>query len=198
MRTADVIDSGAVAAAIASRRSAGRLTDPCPTFQEVADLVATAVNVPDHGNLRPWRFIEIRGAARARLGKAMAAATANPQDAAKPQRAPLLLAIVLHERESPKVPRWEQLASVACAVSNLSVLLHANRWHSRWRTGALIDAPQLRECLELEPNETLLGFLYIGTGETGRGGPPVKTPSVHEVLRRLPADEMHDPGEGPA
>ena len=54
-----------------SRRSASAkaMGEPGPNGEQLDDILAMAVRVPDHGKLAPWRFILIDGEARARLGE---------------------------------------------------------------------------------------------------------------------------------
>ena len=95
-------------------------------------------------------MIALRGAARERLGDALAAAAGADGDAAaklaaKPLRAPLLLAIVaVVTPEHPKVPEWEQEASAAGVAHLLSLLLDEAGWGVMWRTGPLHAASARR------------------------------------------------------
>ena len=41
--------------------------EPGPSEDELRRLIAAAVRVPDHGKLTPWRFVVVRGPARATL-----------------------------------------------------------------------------------------------------------------------------------
>ena len=75
------------------------MTDAAPTRAELLTLVSAAGRVADHSSLRPWRLIELRGAARRRLGEAFVKdAEASGHDAeklaAEPLRASLLIAVV--------------------------------------------------------------------------------------------------------
>ncbi|SDC96930.1 nitroreductase family protein [Actinokineospora iranica] len=155
--------------AIRRRRSAARVTGPAPTDDDVLDLVAAAATGPDHGLMRPWRLISVRGAARSTLGRA-AAADLPPEDeagrdreAAKPLRAPLLLSIVFTPRENPKVPEWEQLAATSAMVHNLVLLLHVRGWGAMWRTGPASRSSAVGAVLGLAPGERSLGWLFVGT-----------------------------------
>ncbi|HAM28018.1 MAG TPA: nitroreductase, partial [Microbacteriaceae bacterium] len=99
--------------AVARRRSRPKVTRDAPSREELLPLIAAAGAVADHGSLRPWRLIELRGDALERLGAAFVEATGDEGAAAaklagKPLRAPLLIAIVAAHRESPKVAEWEQ------------------------------------------------------------------------------------------
>jgi nitroreductase len=154
--------------AVLSRRSAPRLIEPAPGRDDLERLVQAAATTPDHGRLRPWRLVAVTGDERARLGDVLGEAAASPEQArraaAKPLRAPLLLSIVhCPVPDHPKVPEWEQLAATTGMVTTLSLLLHSHGWASIWRTGATVQAPQVRNHLGVADGEQLLGWLYVGT-----------------------------------
>lgn len=139
-----------------------------PTHTELIPLVRAAANVADHGSLRPWRLIELRGDARERLGQALAvAAGKDGKDAdklaAKPLRADLLIAVVASRKRSHKVEAWEQDATAAGVAHTLSLLLTEAGWGVMWRTGPFTRSAAVRETHRLAENEELLGWLYVGT-----------------------------------
>ncbi|BAQ45026.1 MULTISPECIES: nitroreductase [Methylobacterium] len=69
-----MIESNAVDAAIASRRSVrGFLPDPVPTAT-IRDLLALAGRAPSGSNIQPWKVHVVTGAALARLTAALSAA----------------------------------------------------------------------------------------------------------------------------
>ncbi len=102
-----------------------------------------------------------------RLGRAFVAEaglTGAEADAlaAKPLRASLLLAIVAVRKPSEKVAGWEQDA-VAAGVSHiLSLLLHDAGWGVMWRSGHYTRSRAVHAMHELQDNERLLGWLYVG------------------------------------
>lgn len=155
--------------AVQGRRSATRLTDPAPSDEEICELLADAAVGPDHGLLRPWRVILVRGAAREKLGAAFAAdlpdsdAAVRARAAAKPLRAPLLIAIVCTPRDAAKVPEWEQMAATAIAVYVIMLLLHERGWGAMWRTGEPSRSAGVRTLLGVRDQEHLFGWLYVGT-----------------------------------
>src|SRR3546814_10758981 len=53
--------------ALTSRRSMKFLRAPAPKQEELDQILQAAMSAPDHGKLRPWRFVLIRGAAIGRL-----------------------------------------------------------------------------------------------------------------------------------
>ena len=144
-----------------------------PDEAQLLRLVEAAATAPDHGRIRPWRLLVHRGRGREELGEALAAGTENPErERAKPLRAPMLVSIVFRPAQNPKVPRWEQLATVAALVYGLSLGLHAEGWGSSWRTGGRLSAPEVRAFLGLAEGEGLLGWLYIGRPVEGSGPAP--------------------------
>ncbi|WP_394552833.1 nitroreductase family protein [Agromyces sp. MMS24-JH15] len=165
-----------------ARRSSPKVTDASPDDAELADLVEAAARVADHAALAPWRVVALRGAARERLGAALAEASglegvAADKLAAKPLRAPLLVAIVARVAEHPKVPAWEQEAVAAGVGHLLSLLLDDAGWGVMWRTGPYTRHPEVAAVHGLAEGEHLLGWLYVG-GRPGderreRRGAPV-------------------------
>lgn len=193
-------------AAVQGRRSYPVVTDDAPDHAELVRLVDAAATVADHGSLRPWRLIEVRGEARSRLGDALVAAlraapvaaskvasgdeavagggaaagaavgaTADSPEAlrlaAKPLRAPLVVAVVAVRRESHKVAEWEQDAAASGVAHVLSLLLDEAGWGVMWRTGPHTRSPEVHRALDLADNEKLLGWLYVG-GKPEQPRPP--------------------------
>lgn len=163
-----------LAGLLLTRRSARRLLPAAaPDDAEVERLLGLAMNVPDHARLRPWRMLVVRGTAREELGAALAEASGDPRQAARPLRAPLLIAVVLCPRPHPKVPEWEQLAAAAGVTTALVLLLHDEGWATIWRTGPHLEAPAVRDVLGLAAGERLLGYLYTGRPAPDQDGGPL-------------------------
>jgi nitroreductase len=159
---------GTVLDAVASRRSWSSVTSDAPTHEELARIVAAAGRVADHSSLRPWRIVALRGDARLRLGVAIAKASKDRTPSDKPMRAPLILAIVVTEKPSHKVPRWEQEAVASGVAHTVSLLLDAAGWGVFWRTGWYTRHKAMRKAHGLKKNEELLGWLYVGGVPDGK------------------------------
>ncbi len=159
--------------ALFNRVSVARLGEPAPTPEQRELLLRAALRAPDHGQLRPWRFLTIEGAAREQLGELFVRAqlARDPQapaavlDKARamPLRAPLLVAVIACIREHPKVPASEQLLAAGCAAHGILLAAHALGLGAIWRTGELSHDATVHAGLGLAGNEQLLGFLYLGT-----------------------------------
>ena len=153
--------------AVRRRRSHSKVTPVAPSHQQLLEFVSVLGSVADHGSLRPWRLIEVRGGARVRLGAAFVEASGlGGEDAAKlaqkPLRASLLIAIVARVQPSFKVPAWEQEAVASGIAHTLSLLLDEAGWGVLWRSGGLTRSEAVHRMHELAPDEHLLGWLYVG------------------------------------
>lgn len=176
--------------AIRTRRSSKSLTEPAPSDDEVRYIVELAATSPDHGLLRPWRLVLLRDGARERLGEAFASAEGETAEvrrraALKPLRAPLLVAIVFCPTEHPKVPQWEQMAAACAMVQTILLLLHDRGWGAMWRTGSVVESLEVQKVLGVQPDEKLLGWLYVGTNDQSTTAPR-KTFDVRSKVSVMP------------
>ncbi|HSC74927.1 MAG TPA: nitroreductase [Pseudomonadales bacterium] len=163
----------AILAALHSRVSVGELTEPAPSEQQRSAIFRAALRAPDHGQLRPWRFLLVEGEDRATIGNILADVEAQcygvqteaqrNKAAARLLRAPLVLLIVARITPHTKIPDIEQMMSVAAAVQNMLLAAHALGVGAMWRSGIVTYEPLLAEKLGLAADERLLGFLYLGT-----------------------------------
>ncbi|MCZ4123615.1 nitroreductase family protein [Streptomyces sp. H39-S7] len=176
-------------AAVRTRRSEHRLLDPAPSDEEFTDLLGWAATAPDHGHLRPWRWILVRGEGRAALGASFASgatdAETSRREARKPLRAPLLATLVLVPQRNHRVPHWEQLAASSAMVNSLMLLLHGRGFGSIWRTGSSVDSAGTRALLGLAAHEGLIGWLYVGTPDPTRRSVPRSPVPVSDRVSRL-------------
>jgi len=167
--------TGPIAEGMRRRRSQPSVTAEAPTKRELLPLIEAAASVADHGSLRPWRLIALRGDARRRLGDAIVEATglegsAAQKMAAKPLRAPLLIAVVVSPKPSHKVPGWEQEAVASGVAHALSLVLDEAGWGVMWRTGHYTRSDAVHRTHGLKPDERLLGWLYIGGTRKPKSG----------------------------
>lgn len=165
--------------ALTTRTAAPRLEEPAPGDAALDQILRSALRAPDHGMLRPWRFLVVEGQARHKLGQLFVAALqpATPEEAAKlqaqPLRAPLIIIAIATVKEHPKVPAGEQVASAAAAVQNMSVAAHALGFASIWRTGPVSYDPRVKAALGLKETDAIVGYLYVGTPTTRERQPPI-------------------------
>ncbi|PPC75528.1 nitroreductase [Pokkaliibacter plantistimulans] len=155
------------------RVSVAQLTGPAPTSDQLELLWQAALRAPDHGALRPWRFLVVQGEALARLGELFAqVAMDNDPDADPaflekclnmPLRAPMLIVVIACCQQHPKVPEQEQILSAGAAAQNILLAAHAQGLGAIWRTGWVADDEVINQQLGLVRGEVNIGYIYIGT-----------------------------------
>ena len=156
-----------------TRRSVPLLLDPAPTQNQLGKMLQAALRAPDHGNLKPFRFLAIQGQARHQLGQIFLQQqlARNPdtdnftQNKVRnmPLRAPLILCLIACPQEHVKIPIAEQIQSTACAGQNILHAAYAQGLGAVWRTGWLAQDSQVHQQLGMQKTEELLGFIYLGT-----------------------------------
>lgn len=171
--------------ALINRTSSPRLEGPAPTSEQLELMLRAALRAPDHGALRPWRFIVTQGEGLVRMGElfARAAREADPElPQAKydkclqmPLRAPMIVTVVAVMREHPKVPRDEQLISAGCAAHAITQAAYVQGLGAIWRTGDMAYNPGVRDGLGLAPHEEIVGFVYLGQSSRDREAPALAT-----------------------
>ena len=159
--------------ALLKRRSAKILTEPAPDDGALELLLECAARAPDHGRLRPWRFIVIRGAARERLGALMAEQLRRKQPSAsdealqrerqKALRAPLIIVVAAVCIATAKVPAIEQVLAAGAAAQNMMLAAMALGFGAMWKTGDAAYDETVKVALGLEARDAIVGFLYLGT-----------------------------------
>jgi nitroreductase len=182
--------------ALTSRRSPPKLVDPAPSDAELEAMLGAAIRAPDHGRLRPWRFIVMRGAARERLGQVLgealkARAPAVLDDAVarerqKPLRAPLVVVVAASLVEGHNIPVVEQMLATGAAAQNILLAAHAMGFGAWWRTGDGAYDALVKEALGLKQADAIVGFLYLGTA-AGRTPIPPDEPGVKDFIRQWTA-----------
>jgi nitroreductase len=168
------------------RRSPKTLIDPAPDEGALGLLLECAARAPDHGRLRPWRFIVIRGAARERLGELMAkqllrklpAATAETlqRERQKALRAPLIVVVAAVCNPDARIPAIEQILAAGAAAQNMMLAATALGFGAMWKTGDAAYDGAVKVALGLAAEDAIVGFLYLGTVPADSLPAPARTP----------------------
>ncbi|WP_041249609.1 nitroreductase family protein [Gluconacetobacter diazotrophicus] len=171
----------AVLDALLSRSSTDMLSDPAPEGSVLEDILSTAMRAPDHGKLRPWRYVLVRGDARPKLAELVVAGMlARDPDvpAAKIEKRrvrfstmPLTIALGMHLHPDDKIPVIEQEMAVAAAAMNVLNALHATGFGGVWVTGDMTYDPAVAAALGFAAPHRLAGFLFVGTPDSARPVP---------------------------
>ncbi|MEO1018649.1 MAG: nitroreductase [Pseudomonadota bacterium] len=179
--------------AIMTRRTVPqvKMAEPGPDDATLQAILEAGLAAPDHGKLKPWRFIVIKGDARQRLGELFVQALPEinsqigPADVEKqrngPMRAPVIVAVVAAlEPSHPKIPRIEQICSAAAAAQNMLIAAHALGFASKWSTGKNAYNTTVKRGLGVADHEEIVAFLYVGSYGAEQTIPP--RPSLADIV----------------
>jgi len=173
----DIVD------ALQARVSSPKLCAPGPTKSHLDTLLRCGVRAPDHGRLKPWRFIVVEGEGRGAMGalfeKALLAKNVDASEQKRdktrsmPLRAPMVIVAIANVTTSHKVPVLEQVIATGVAVQNMQLAAIELGYGAIWRTGDMANSSVVRNHFTLEPEDQIVGFLYIGT-PVGEARTPVE------------------------
>jgi len=153
---------------------ARQLGEPAPDLDTLLRMLGAACRVPDHGRRAPFRFIQIDGAARDRLGEVVAECgkRRNPEadeamyvkDLGRFSRAPLVIVVVaVLDPDDTHTPEQERILSAGCTCFALLQAAQALGYGANWLTGWPAYAPEIAALLGLGEHERIVGFVHIGT-----------------------------------
>jgi nitroreductase len=174
-----------------SRESAVKLEAPGPSEAELEQMLQSAVRAPDHGRLRPWRFVVIPTEQRGRFGDVLAESMRRrmpdtseemlQREREKAMRAPVIVVVAARVQREHRIPAIEQLSAVAAAAQTLMLAAPAKGYAAMWKTGDAAYDPWVRPELGLEADDEIIGFLYVGTRASGVS-PPDRSAKAREYV----------------
>lgn len=148
---------------------------PGPDQPTLLRMLESAVRVPDHGKRTPFRFLKIEGDSRHALGALLAerSRAKDPQasdSAIEKNRlrfsfAPIIVAVVAKLGPDEKIPEQERLLTAGCVCFALLQAAQAMGFGAQWLTGWAAYDSGIREALGVGADETVAGFIHIGTAQ---------------------------------
>jgi nitroreductase len=140
------------------------------SVEVINQILETANYAPTHKLTQPWRFTVIRKAGLAKLGEELGRLykeLVTPQqflqkkfDSFEEKTSQADCIIALNIAVSGKIPEWEELAAVSCAVQNMALTAESLKVGAYWSSPPLIH--DLGDFLKLKENEKCIGLFYMG------------------------------------
>jgi nitroreductase len=157
------------------------LGEPGPNDAELHEFLEAAMTAPDHGAVRPWRFVVVRGAAREAAGKLFTEAllkrkpdadeATTEKDRERMRQVPLMITVAARiTHDHPKVPPAEQLVATGLAAQAILLAAQAKGYGGVMLTGDHAYDAHVKQGLGLRETDEIVAFLYIGTA-TGEQRP---------------------------
>lgn len=126
---------------------------------------------PTHKRTEPWRFIVFKGEGLKRLAELQVELVKKnkPETSEakleklmeKPLKASHIIAVTL-KRHAGILPEIEEILAVGCAIENMYLTANAYGLGCYFSTGGLTYIDEARDFFNLEQEDKLIGFFYIG------------------------------------
>jgi nitroreductase len=181
------------------RQSNPALTSPAPNEHDLDTILSAGMRVPDHACLKAWHCTVIQNDGLQRLSDLFVEAISFDtvyktgliegagiiesdlekklaKVAKMPFRAPMLIAISTRYYQHNKVPKTEQLITAGCAAHAMQMAAYALGYGAMWRTGELAYNEKVKNGLNIDEGNDIVGFLYIGTPNKNL---PLKPPQAY-------------------
>jgi nitroreductase len=181
--------------ALNTRGTAKTYGADAPTREHLAIALQAAVRAPDHGRLRPWRFMLIEGAQRRKFGDLLAASALRripalsagdlQRERDKAMRAPLIIVVACRIVPGTKIPAIEQLLAAGAATQNILLALHAQGYAAAWKTGEAAYDTEVKKALGFAADDHIVAFVYTGGG-AGATLATGKAASVQDAMLDFP------------
>lgn len=141
----------------------------------INQMLENANWAPTHKFTEPWRFVVFSGEGLKQLAAFQSecykvVTTANDtyrEDRyqslqIKPMESSHIIAIGMKRDEAKRLPEWEELAAVFCAVQNMCLTATAYGIGCYLSTGGITNFEEAKSFFGLGPHDKLCGFLHVG------------------------------------
>lgn len=154
------------------RRSSKKFGECAPSAEQLEQILQAGLRAPDHGKLKPYRFVVIEKAAMATLQQHLEAAAREFEmgeegliKAVKiSQKAPLMLGVVAKiTPDIAKVPQWEQLLTAGCATYAMQLAANAQGFETCWITNKWVNGTALRHAFGCGELDQIIALVMIGS-----------------------------------
>lgn len=155
--------------------------------EQIAALLELADWAPTHGYTEPWRFIVYENPAdfchkHAEIYKqGVKSEDFNELTYNNLQhqgdKVSHVIIVTMKRGDLPKIPPFEEIATVSSAIQNILLGATALNAASFWSTGGAILKPGMKEFLQLREEDNVLGVLYLGYADQypeGRRNTPLE------------------------
>lgn len=158
----------------------------------VQQMLENANWAPTHKLTEPWRFVVFTGDGLKKLAEfqGMCYKKVTERDGTfredryqnlmtKPLESSHIIAVGMKRDELQRVPEWEELAAVFCAIQNMYLTATVYGIGCYFSTGGITNFEEAKVFFGLKPQDKLCGFLNIG----------VPKPGLKFGMKRNPLDE---------
>ena len=155
----------------------------------IRTILENANYAPTHKMTEPWRFIVFKGESLKRLAGFFSERyrTVTPPESFSQAKYDAAgekvlksdcVVVISAELHPEKLPEWEEVASVACAVQNMWLTATAYGIGSYWSSPGILK--ELSQFLNIEENQKCLGLYFMGYHDAA-AVPARRTPIENKI-----------------
>ncbi|MEO8771754.1 MAG: nitroreductase [Ferruginibacter sp.] len=157
----------------------------------IEQILINATWAPNHGQTEPWHFTVFSGKGLEKFAtfqsefyKKAAGENFKEENYLKLKNNPLLashiIAIGMKRTTTKRIPEIEDVEAVACAVQNIYLSVTAYGLGGYWTSGGVTYKEEAKSFFELNEEDKLLGFFYVGHIATA-SSPAKRSPLEEKV-----------------
>ncbi|WP_018921381.1 nitroreductase family protein [Salsuginibacillus kocurii] len=176
-----------------TRRTIYDFRDDSIDVSIINEAIECAVLAPNHKMTEPWHFHIIQGDSKEKLAlrrgrlkqsffedsTSERAVTAGKKGYQFMSDVPYVICVTTQQYSIDPIREQEDYAAVVCAVQNLMLSAWSQGVGSYWGTGPLTTDEEARTLLQLNPEEKIVGFIFMGIPEKV---PNVKKRNLNESV----------------
>jgi nitroreductase len=141
----------------------------------ITQMLENANWAPNHKQTEPWRFVVFSGEGLKKLAsfqcecyKSVTVANGTFKEdrylalQAKPMESSHIIAVGMKRDDAKRLPEWEELGAVFCAVQNMYLTAAAYGIGCYLSTGGVTNFEEAKSFFGLGTHDKLCGFLHVG------------------------------------
>jgi len=141
----------------------------------ISQILENANWAPNHKQTEPWRFVVFSGEGLKKLSWFQSECYKNVTIAngtykedrylalqSKPMESSHIIAVGMKRDEAKRLPEWEELGAVFCAVENMYLTASAYGVGCYLSTGGITSFEEAKPFFGLGSEDKLCGFLHVG------------------------------------
>lgn len=165
-------------------------TDEVISDDIINQILENATWAPSHKLTQPWKFMVFTGDGLKKLADYQAALYKKTSGTNflqkqydKLKEKPLLCShiIAIGMKRNKLVPEIEEVEAVACAVQNMALTASAYKVGAYWGSGGVTYLPEAKPFFNLDEEDKLLGFFFLGVPSIEWPNRSVRRPVIEKV-----------------
>ncbi|HGO5855758.1 TPA: nitroreductase family protein [Mannheimia haemolytica] len=158
------------------RRSNKKFGDKAPNAEQLEQILKAGLRVPDHGRLKPYRFVVIEKSCMPQFGECLKSAVEEFEMGEErlkkaeklANQAPMIIGVVATLDDSiAKVPSWEQMITAGCATYAIQLAANAQGFDTVWITNKWINGTALRTAFGCQESDKIIALIMLGSPAEG-------------------------------